>query len=147
MSIQKELKGREKSRANLISYTKNSPRSKHGGRPAGRKSLTTILQNLLDKKFTHKNPFNNNKKESKELGEWLNIILVAKALNKDGDLRAIQEIWDRIEGRAKQSIEMSGLDGKAIEVKNEIKEKIRSFNGNGKLKIDKKSHNDKIIDE
>lgn len=123
------MSGRENSLKNLKPFTKGHS-NKNGGRPKGRKSLTTILQNLLDKKFIHKNPFNDNKEESKELGEWLNIMLVAKALSKDGDLRAIQEIWDRIEGKAKQSIEMSGLDGEAITIKNEIKEKIRLFHEN-----------------
>jgi len=131
MSISEKPKtGREKGYANLIPYTKGSPRSKLGGRPKGRKSLTVILQKLLNEKFKTKNPFTHNE-ELKEFSEWMNLILVAKALK--GDLRAIQEIWDRIEGKATQSIEMSGLDGEAISIKNEIKEKIRSFNGNKKL--------------
>lgn len=46
--------------------------------------------------------------------------LMAKSLVKEGlkgNVQAMKEIGDRLEGRPKQSLEMGGIDGKPIESK------------------------------
>ena len=45
--------------------------------------------------------------------------IVRQLVNKagDGDLQAIKEVFDRIDGKAMQALELSGLDGKPIDHK------------------------------
>lgn len=85
------------------------------GRPKGSKSLKTMLTELLSSQDPD--------------GEWAKSVggqLIRKAF-RDGDIRALQEIIDRVEGKVAQKTELehSGsvsvmgrilIDGKPLEV-------------------------------
>lgn len=83
------------------------PKGKSGN-PNGRpreKSLTTLLKEAL-------------KQIEKATGEQYDVLLVKRLLEKaisKGDMKAIQMIWERLEGKPKQSIELGGIDGDPIE--------------------------------
>lgn len=67
-----------------------------GGRPKGSRNLSTILEDVLNRKVSLEDPIL--KKEVKSrIGEIIVLKLTQKAL--EGDLRAINEIFDRAEGR------------------------------------------------
>lgn len=69
------------------------------GRPKGSKNLSTILREMLDEEV---DVVIDNKKERRSFQEVIVRKLIKKA--NDGDMRAITEIFDRIEGKAKQEI-------------------------------------------
>lgn len=78
------------------------------GRPKGSKNLSTILREMLELeievdgvKITQKDA------------------MIKKLIKKstDGDIKAIQEIFDRTEGKAKQEIKLDGLTEPVFNVK------------------------------
>lgn len=78
------------------------------GRPKGSRNMSTILKELLDEDVDvegDKMPFRN--------------AIVKKLIKKAnaGNLRAIQEIFDRTEGKSKQEIQIPGLVDPVIRVK------------------------------
>lgn len=77
------------------------------GRPPGSRNLSTILKEMLEQEVLidgEKIPF----KDS----------IVKKLIKKanNGNLRAIQEIFDRMEGKAKQEMKIEGLPDPNITV-------------------------------
>ena len=80
------------------------------GRPKGARSLSTILREMLEEPI---DIVVDGKKERREFRE----VFIRKLLKKanDGDMRAIQEIFDRVEGKAQQKIDHT-TDGKAINI-------------------------------
>ena len=70
------------------------------GRPKGARSLSTILREMLEEPI---DIVVDGKKERREFRE----VIIRKLLKKanDGDMRAIQEIFDRVEGKAQQNID------------------------------------------
>jgi len=87
------------------------------GNPNGRpreKSLTTQLKEAL-------------KQNEKNTGQPYDALLVNRLLERaisQGDMKAIQMIWERLEGKPKQTHEHSGVDGDPLE--NSLKvEKLR----------------------
>ena len=80
------------------------------GRPKGARSLSTILREMLEEPIEI---VVDGKKERREFRE----VIIRKLLKKanDGDMRAIQEIFDRVEGKAQQNIDHT-TDGKAINI-------------------------------
>jgi len=80
--------------------SENQP--KNSGRKKGSKSLKTVLRDLLAAQDPD--------------GEWANPIsqkLLQKAFN-DNDLKAIQEIIDRIEGKASQNVNIGGQENNPL---------------------------------
>jgi ABC-type ATPase with predicted acetyltransferase domain len=82
-------------------FTKNDPRINRKGRPKKGQSLTDILDWALDQK-----------RKIKETGEekLLRQMLAQRLINKavdDGDVSAIKYIYDRIDGKPKEIIEMT----------------------------------------
>lgn len=72
------------------------------GRPAGTRSTKTLLREILDTILDDENPL------SKERGKYsvaelMHLKQIAKAM-KDGDTRAYEAIFDRIDGRPTQTI-------------------------------------------
>jgi len=65
------------------------------GRPKG-KSLTTILRDILEKKTNIKDPFTQ-KLSQQQIKKIINLKIVAQAIN--GNLKACEMIYDRMEGR------------------------------------------------
>lgn len=72
------------------------------GRPKGARSLSTILREMLEEEIEENV---DGKKERKQFQD----VIVRKLLKKanDGDLRAIQEIFDRVEGRAQSKVDVT----------------------------------------
>jgi hypothetical protein len=73
------------------------------GRPKGAKNLSTILKAMLEEDVE---VVIDGKKERRQFQE----VIIRKLLKKanDGDLRAIMEIFDRVEGKAKQEVKVEG---------------------------------------
>ena len=76
------------------------------GRPKGAKNLSTILKAMLEEDV---DVVIDNKKERRQFQE----VIIRKLLKKanDGDLRAIIEIFDRVEGKANQLIDLDLTTG------------------------------------
>ena len=79
---------------NLVPFKKGH--KKVGGRKKGTPNQTTLLKKLIYENFTYKNPLTN-VEEKKSIVEWINLILVAQAI--EGNMRAIEIIFDRLEGK------------------------------------------------
>lgn len=88
------------------------------GRPKGSRSLSTILKEMLEEEIVITI---DGKKERKQFQE----IIIRKLLKKanDGDIRAIQEILDRVEGKAKQQLDINNIKG-SIPIGEWIKNKL-----------------------
>lgn len=77
--------------------SENQPEKR--GRPVGSKSMSTILREMLDEEIEVNIDGEKTKKKFAD-------IIVRKLVKKahDGDLRAIQEIFDRTEGKSRQEV-------------------------------------------
>ena len=73
------------------------------GRPKGSRNLSTILREMLEEEIEVNI---DGKKERKQFKD----VLIRKLLKKanEGDLRAMQEVFDRTEGRSIQPMEQTG---------------------------------------
>ncbi len=97
---------------NLKPFKKGKdPRRNLKGKPKG-KAITTILKELMDKstaKSIMDLPFIKklNTKKTLSNGEALALRLMTSALVA-GDVKAMKEILDRLEGKSKQSVEFIG---------------------------------------
>lgn len=91
---------------NLIPFVKGKSGNPNG-RPKGVQNSKTRLLRLLELVTTTKNPVTGELEEF-TIAEQLDMKVIAKAMK--GDLNAYKELFDRLEGRAKQSteIELSG---------------------------------------
>ena len=78
------------------------------GRPKGVPNSKTRLLRLLELVQTKTNPITGDKEEF-TVAEQLDMVLINKAIK--GDIRAYQEIMDRLEGKAKQSTELEVTGG------------------------------------
>lgn len=81
------------------------------GRPVGSKNLSTILRDMLEEEIEVSVDQATGRKERRKFSELIIRKLIKRA--SDGDPRAIKEIFDRIEGRAKQSVDVT-TDGKPL---------------------------------
>ena len=86
---------------NLTPFEKGKPGGP--GRPKGVPNSKTRLLRLLELVQIKTNPITGQKEEF-TVAEQLDLMVLQKAFK--GDLRAYQEILDRLEGRAKQSTEL-----------------------------------------
>lgn len=73
------------------------------GRPKGSRNLSTILKAMLEEDIEIENE--DGTKEKKQFQDAIIQKLVKKAVN--GEIKAITEIFDRTEGKAKQEISMN----------------------------------------
>lgn len=78
------------------------------GRPKGVPNSKTRLLRLLELVQTKTNPITGDKEEF-TVAEQLDMVLINKAIK--GDIRAYQEVMDRLEGKAKQSTELEVTGG------------------------------------
>ena len=78
------------------------------GRPKGVPNSKTRLLRLLELVQTKTNPITGDKEEF-TVAEQLDMVLINKAIK--GDIRAYQEVMDRLEGKAKQSTELEVSGG------------------------------------
>ena len=72
------------------------------GRPKGSRNLSTILREMLNEDIE---VTENGEKSKKKLQDIIVRKLIVKAQKGEGDLKAIKEIFDRLEGRPAQSID------------------------------------------
>jgi hypothetical protein len=86
-------------------FVKNDPRINRKGRPKKGQTLTDILDWALDQKRKIKNEETGEEK-SLLLRQMLAQRLIYKAVD-EGDVPAIKYIFDRLDGRPKETIEMS----------------------------------------
>lgn len=72
------------------------------GRPKGARSLSTILREMLEEEIDVNIDGVKSRKQFQE-------VIIRKLLKKanDGDMRAIEHIFDRIEGKAKQNLDVT----------------------------------------
>lgn len=79
------------------------------GRPNGARSLSTTLREMLEEEIE---VTVGGKKEKKRFAD----VMIRKLLQKanEGDLRAIQEIFDRVEGKALQEIKNENYNMEVI---------------------------------
>jgi hypothetical protein len=88
-----------------IPFVKGDSRINRKGRPKKGQSLTDILDWALDQKRKIKN-----KETGEEKSLLLRQMLAQRLINKavdEGDVPAIKYIFDRLDGRPKETIEMS----------------------------------------
>ena len=95
---------------NLIPAQKGEVRNPNG-RPKGVPNSKTRLLRFLELVQIKTNPITGQKEEF-TVAEQLDLMVLQKAFK--GDLRAYQEILDRLEGRAKQSTEIEVSGGMTI---------------------------------
>ena len=84
-----------------------------GGRPKGSISVSDSIARALQDLKEGRDP-DTGKMCKKAVRDWIGIALTQKAM--DGDVAAIREILDRIDGKATQKIEMTGKDGEPLKV-------------------------------
>lgn len=85
---------------NLIPAKKGEVRNPKG-KPKGTKNFKTIIEEFLDVETDAMNPMSG-KLEKLSVGQQVVIALLAKA--KKGDVSAIKELLDRIDGKAEQKL-------------------------------------------
>lgn len=95
----------EKSLANLKRFEKGHPGM--GGRPKGSISIVKVIEKMLSQEIEIKNPFTK-QKEKKKIVEAIATALFAKGLS--GDVSAIKELLDRIDGKVVQKTENVNLN-------------------------------------
>jgi hypothetical protein len=86
-------------------FVKNDPRINRRGRPKKGQTLTDVLSWTLDQKRKIKNEETGEEK-SLLLRQMLTQRLINKAVD-EGDVPAIKYIFDRLDGKPKETIEMS----------------------------------------
>lgn len=100
---------------NLIPAQKGEIRNPKG-RGKGVLNSKTRLLRLLELEQVKVNPVTGEKEEF-TVAEQLDMVLINKALK--GDIRAYQELFDRLEGKAKQTSELEVSGGLSITWKEE----------------------------
>lgn len=88
-------------------WKKGDPSPNPSGRPAGQRNYATIYREALQKLAAAKNV------TPEELEDLIEQTGLGKAL--DGDYKFFQDIRDRIHGKPKQAVELTGEDGGPIE--------------------------------
>lgn len=114
-------KKKDQNLKNLKPFEKGQSGNKNGA-PKG-KRLTTILNKLIDQNLKAQDPLTR-KKVDKTLAEWLCIKLIAAAVKGKSDIKAMKIIFDRIEGKVPDNLNVNTNDA-ALEF---LKDKIRKSN-------------------
>ncbi len=83
------------------------------GRPHGSVSLTDAIRRAAEMDFSTKNPMTGHL-ETKQVRDWIGIALAGKAMK--GDVAAIREALDRLEGKVKEKLEVTGKDGEPLAI-------------------------------
>lgn len=95
---------------NLIPYKKGTSGNPNG-RPKGVPNSKTRLLRLLQLVTKTKNPVTGEEEEF-TIAEQLDMKIIAKAMK--GDIKAYQEVLDRLEGKPKQSTELEVSGGLSV---------------------------------
>jgi hypothetical protein len=83
-------------------WKEGGPSPNPSGRPKGSRNLSTILKEMLEEEIEVNIDGVKSRKQFQE-------VIIRKLLKKanDGEIRAIIEIFDRTEGKAKQEIDLT----------------------------------------
>lgn len=84
-----------------------------GGRPKGSVSITDSLRRSLDRIAQGMDPIDK-RATSMPMRDWVGVALITKAAS--GDVSAIKELLNRIEGTVADKIEVTGKDGQSLQV-------------------------------
>lgn len=93
--------------------TQFKPGNKLGGRKPGSVSLTDAIRRVMERDYTHTDPISG-MKDTKQVRDWIGIALAGKAMK--GDVAAIREMLERLEGKVTDKVELTGKDGAALEI-------------------------------
>lgn len=104
-----------------------------GHRPKGSISITDALRRTMERDFTQKDPITGNQ-VTMQVRDWIGIAITGKAMK--GDISAIREILDRLEGKTATPVELTGKDGEPIKTEQSIclsaiNERLAEFVGVG----------------
>lgn len=107
----------EKSKKNLVRFKKGKSGNPKG-KKKGTKDFKTILKEIMAVELETTDPFTKKKcKISNRKSMMINLFSLAmKKTNTLKDLRAIEAIMDRMEGKPVQQTNIGGIDGNPIEV-------------------------------
>ena len=103
----------------LKPFKKNDPRINREGRPRVLPELKEILSQILSEDIT------NSKGDKIQALDLIIRQLTAKATK--GDLRAIQEVLDRMYGKAKQVVDMNAMMQSSSLSREEFAENLKKF--------------------
>ena len=81
-----------------MTFCKGDPNINRAGRPPAGETLTDRLRDALSKRY---------KGEEKTIHEKVIEKLIEKAI-EDGDIRALEYLWDRIDGKIKEQVAHDG---------------------------------------
>jgi hypothetical protein len=95
---------------NLKPFPAGDAHPRKGGRPKGSKNLTTLLQKYLKTKAEVEHP-TSGKKVKVAMQDVIAMKLIDLA--QSGNIKAIAQIWDRIEGKPMQHHEIMQLQDPA----------------------------------
>ena len=94
--------------------------NKLGGRKPGSVSITDSLRRNLERIAKGLDPIDK-KPAAMPMRDWVGVALITKAAS--GDVSAIKELLNRIEGTVAEKVELTGRDGKSLEI--EHSERLR----------------------
>ena len=94
-------------------FDKNPQNINRKGYPKGKKNQSTILKELLDQTLTLPDPMSG-EVTPKQASLLVALTLLKKAI-KDEDLGSIKELYDRVDGKARQTIEQTTTEIKGTE--------------------------------
>jgi len=96
-------------------FKKGQPASPNAGRPIGSPTLSATLQRLLDREINTVDILDENKTKCRmAVRDRIGMAVIAKSLS--GDIPAVREILDRLEGKTATKVEVTGKDGDAQEM-------------------------------
>lgn len=101
---------------NLKPVQKGEKGRNPAGRPKGRKNASTVLRELLECKIADVDE-NGNKIQISSMEKMLKTLIIK---GHEGDIKAIREILERIEGKAVAKHEITGADGEALTVNTSV---------------------------
>jgi hypothetical protein len=97
---------------NLIPFKKGKDERRCPGKPKGALSLSAILKNLAKKRIISIDEIEG-KSRRMTVAEKMMLVLIAKAIS--GDIPALKEINERIDGKVSQPMQIGNLDGTNFE--------------------------------
>lgn len=120
-----ETVGAKKGRIENLTPFKKGNKMGAKGRPKGSVNLTTTLRKLLEQKLTLADK--NGIKKTMTGREWVAESLMKKAIGK-ADVAAIREVFDRVDGKAAQTLDIGNKEGESFKTTLELdKETIKKM--------------------
>lgn len=106
-------KGKHPNSLKQLEIGKFKPNNGKGGRPKGSVNITDSLRRNLQRIAEGKDPIDKRAK-AMPMRDWVGVALIAKAAS--GDVNAIKELLNRVEGSVVNKTEVTGKNGSAVEI-------------------------------